>query len=280
MKKIIMSAVLALFFIACSFKGTQQSISKAFNADKFQIIALENNQSLSFDELIDELAGFEIVLVGEKHDELAHHIMEERIYKALSARKKLAVVLEMLSVEKQAKINAAKEQNVSKEGLLNAIAWEKGWNERLYRPLVESVFYSKDELLAGNVSRAKIAEIFKDKLSLEGEKSTALSVREKIKHIIAANHRVDLSDENKSKMLDGFVWVQLFKDRQMAQVLEMSNLDALLFAGRFHTDKSIGVPLHLQDLKSKKSVASVMLGIDESDKDFLRADYVVLFEKN
>lgn len=280
MKKNIMSAVLALFFIACSFKGTQQSISKAFNADKFQIIALENNQSLSFDELIDELAGFEIVLVGEKHDELAHHIMEERIYKALSARKKLAVVLEMLSVEKQAKINEAKEQNVSKEGLLNAIAWEKGWNERLYRPLVESVFYSKDELLTGNVSRAKIAEIFKDKLSLKGEKSTALSVREKIKHIIAANHKVDLSDENKSKMLDGFVWVQLFKDRQMAQVLEMSNLDALLFAGRFHTDKSIGVPLHLQDLKSKKSVASVMLGIDESDKDFLRADYVVLFEKN
>ena len=280
MKKIILSAILALFLAACSFKGTQQRISKALNANEFQIIALENNQSLSFDKFIGILSTFDIVLVGEKHDELAHHIMEERIYKALSAHEKLAVVLEMLSVDKQSKIDAAKEQNVSKNELLSTLAWEKGWNESLYSPLVQSVFYSKDELLAGNISRGKIAEIFKDKLTLKGDKSVALNVREKIKKIIAANHRVDLKDENKSKMLDSFVWVQLFKDRQMAQVLETANTQALLFAGRYHTDKSIGVPLHFRDIGTKKSFTSVMLGVDESDKDFLQADFLVLFKKN
>lgn len=280
MKKIFFYILLAFILNACTFKGTQQTISKSFNANEFEIISLKDNKSLNFNEFINILNQFDLVLVGEKHDELAHHLMEEKIYKALSERKKLDVILEMLSIDKQEKINQAKALNVSSNKLLKAIDWEKNWNEKLYFPLVKMIFYSKDELKAGNISRAKITEIFKNKSELEGTKSTNLKVKEKIKKIIAYNHKVDLNDTNKSKMLDDFVRVQLAKDRQMAQTLIDASNDALLFAGRYHTDKSIGVPLHLEDLKTSKSFAVVMLGIDERDKDLSQADFVILFKKN
>lgn len=278
MKKVLFLGLLLVFMAGCSFK--QEAVNKgALNAEKLSIYDLENNQSLSFDEFIDELVKFDIVLVGEKHDELTHHLFEERIYQALSEKKKLNVVFEMLSTDKQGKIDAARANTeLDVRDLNTSIDWERGWDWRLYGPLVQMVFYSKDDMSGGNISRAEIKTIYEGVQPLNGVKSTSAKVKESILQIIAANHKMDTNSQRKA--LEKLTEIQLFKDRRMADVLVHSKESALLIAGRYHTDKSIGVPLHIEDFQSPKSVAVLMLGIDESDKDFSRGDFLVLFEGN
>lgn len=279
MKKVLFLGLLLVFVVGCSFKQNGDLRKEKANADKFIIYSLENNQSLSFDELVDKLSKFDIVLLGEKHDELIHHLFEERIYKALSEKKKLNVVFEMLSTNKQSKIDTARANTELKAEDLNAsIDWEKGWDWKLYGPLVQMVFYSKDNISGGNISRAEIKTIYEGVQPLNGIKSTSLEVKEKILQIIAASHKMDTKTQRKA--LEKLTEIQLFKDRRMADVLVHSKESALLVAGRYHTDKSIGVPLHIEDFQSGKSVAVLMLGIDDNDKDFSRGDFLVLFEEN
>ncbi len=278
MKRLFYVLSLSLFFTACS---TWQHFAKdEWNEDEFVIYASKDKQSVNFNDFIELLNTYDIILLGEKHDEKAHHWAQYTIIKTLSQKAELNVVFEMLSTDKQGKIDKAKmtKEQIKAGDLSKAIDWEKGWKYEDYQAIVELAFYGDMKLSAGNISREEIKTIYKGAQQLNGFVSTKDEVKEMIKNIIASAHKVDTNESKNLELLDKLVQIQQYKDRRMADILTQSKEKAVLIAGRYHADKRIGVPLHIQDYKSSKKVLVVAFSSDKKDLEFKEADYIWLFK--
>ena len=281
MKNIFCLFFLSLLFSACSLIQDKAFAEKGLKNNTFNIISSQSKQKLSFDEFIDLLSAYDIILLGEKHDEYTHHLAEYMIIKALSQKEHINVVFEMLSTDKQSKINKAKadKKNIKPRNLAKTIEWEKSWKWKDYQSIVELVFYEDIKMSAGNISRAEISTIYQGAQQLKGFISTKNEVKEMIKKIIVNNHKMDINDTKNLDLLDKFVQIQQYKDRRMADILVQSKEKAVLIAGRHHIDKRIGVPLHIQDFKSPKKVLAVIFCESEKDIEFTEADLIWLFKK-
>ena len=245
------------------------------------MINLENNQTISYDKFINELLQNDIIMLGEAHTDEYHHFMQNKIINDLYRFKNLSVVFEMLGVDKQKFIDIAKKNalNLEPKELAKAIKWEKRWDYNYYKDIVESVFYSDMEFIAGNITDDEIKTIYKGAAPLNGVVSTTNEVKDKLFDIIKVSHKFNDDDnETISKMVE----IQQFKDRRMADKLVHSSKLAILIAGRNHTDKTIGVPLHIIDFNKSKKFSSVGLGYECEEVEIEsknEQDYLIKFNK-
>ncbi|CZE50287.1 ChaN family lipoprotein [Campylobacter geochelonis] len=281
MKKFI-TLLFLLIFTGCAINEPLRN--RTLNDEKIAIIDTKTNKSIPYSTFIDKIQKHNIILLGEYHEIPNHMAMEVRIFKSLNELQNLDVVFEMLSSDKQAKINEAKAKQILPNELKNAIDWDEKWDYRNYGELVESVFYSNSNLIAGNLSKDEINTIFNGALPIYGKFSTADEIKKALKTFVATSHKLE-NDEKNSALLDKFVQVQLYKDRRMADKLVHSKTKSLLIAGQIHASKTVGVYNHILDFDLKKSVVSVMLG-DEKSFDLLNAqsaikafcDYYIVFK--
>lgn len=272
MKKISFLVFMLIVFSGCVQKQIQ--IPKEYNA--FKIINLENNQTISYDKFINELLKNDIVMLGEVHTDRYHHFIQNKIILDLHKFRNLSVVFEMLESDKQSFINKAKQNSSNIKDVKKAIKWGK-WDYNLYKNIVESVFYSDMEFMTGNISKDEINTIYEGAMPLNGVVSTTKDVKDKLFNIIKNYHSIN-DDEIIHKMVE----IQQFKDRRMADRLVNSTNLAILIAGRNHTDKTVGVPLHVIDFNKNKKFSSVGLGYDcEKNEPHTKKeqDYLILFKK-
>ncbi|WP_157943548.1 ChaN family lipoprotein [Campylobacter blaseri] len=250
MNKCIFLVVPFLFF-GCSSLNTPNSLEQI----TFNIINNNTSKEISFNEFIDEILKYDIVLIGEEHNNHKHILVETKIIEALNSKKDVEVVLEMMSVDKQIKIDNAKINGYENKNLLKEIDWSDSWDKSYYKRLVLFIFNSKIDLVAGNLSKSEIQTIFNGAYPLQGKASTTFQVKEKIKDmIIDTSHKID-----DTKTIDKFVQIQQYKDRRMADKLVSSNKTAILIAGKYHTRKDIGIPLHIEDFNKSKTFISIGL---------------------
>ncbi|WP_169764281.1 ChaN family lipoprotein [Campylobacter mucosalis] len=231
-----------------------------------KIIDIKQNKQISFDELIKHINKAEILLLGEEHNNFNHAVARVAILENFITTQ-TNVVLEMIDVSKQDLINKTP-KTMPNDSLKNAINWDSKWDYRYYKTLVELAFYNAN-LKAGNLSKAEITTIYNGAMPLKGEISTTSEVKELIKQAILLHHNMD------SELADKLVSIQQYKDRRMADILQVSQDRAVLVAGNLHIFKNIGVPLHLIDFKNKKSV--IVVALDNSDEIYLNnnlADFV------
>lgn len=81
-----------------------------------------------------------------------------------------------------------------------------------------------------------------------------------------------MSDEILNKM----VQIQQFKDRRMAEKSYLkSKHQAVLIAGRNPVDKDFGVPLHIDDYRSGKSV--VVIGMSFKNDPLKKIDKLIMW---
>ena len=269
--------VFCLSFIFLFFGCAESKISpENLNEQNLRIINTRTKAALNYDKFINELIKYDIVLIGELHENKAHQAAELKIINSLKKHKKLDVVFEMISSDKQAKIDATKAAGVSKNTLENAIGWSKRWDYAFYQDLIESVFYSDANLIGGNLSKGEIDTIFNGAYPLNGHLSTTDEVRNNIKKIVTTMHGKDkIKDE---RLLEALVQIQQYKDRRMADKLVHSKNLAVLIAGKFHTDKNIGVPLHIMDFAANKKFIVVTLGYEGEEPNPQEADFILLFK--
>ena len=266
-----------VFLTGCAQKYTQ--VPADYSA--FEVINLENNQTISYDKFINELLQNDIIMLGEAHTDEYHHFMQNKIINDLYKFKNLSVVFEMLGVDKQKFIDITKKNalNLEAKELAKAIKWEKRWDYNYYKDIVESVFYSDMEFIAGNITDDEIKTIYKGAAPLNGVVSTTNEVKDKLFDIIKVSHKFNDDDnETISKMVE----IQQFKDRRMADKLVHSSKLAILIAGRNHTDKTIGVPLHIIDFNKSKKFSSVGLGYECEEVEIEsknEQDYLIKFNK-
>ena len=71
------------------------------------IISMERNQIVTFAEMIEEIKNERVIFIGEKHDNLHHHLAQLQVVKGLSAKGvKVAIGLEMFRADSQQALDA------------------------------------------------------------------------------------------------------------------------------------------------------------------------------
>lgn len=244
------------------------------HADLGRIVDLASGRTIDPEQLLDRLARVERVLVGEQHDNPDHHALQLWLLRELfRLRPQGSVLMEMLNPDQQNKVDQA--QTTARAGQaitdpFNTLAWQPGWDWSLYGPLVMHQLRQPYPLLAANLDRAEIMQIYRQRPTLGGERSGAGEVQERLLADIRESHCGLLPDSQLPAMLA----VQQQRDRRMAEALLAAPQPSLLLAGAFHVRKDLGVPLHLADLGAQDGSAVLILAEVGRSVDASMADYV------
>lgn len=281
MKKYLSILTLVFVFSACASKssgGIQANLEHLDKLENGAIFAVKDNasdQNITYEALIEKLKSYDIIILGELHEDTNHHVAELSIVKDLAQFGQIDVAFEMLSTDRQKFIDKARKNkaNIQPEGLEKALHWQEEWYWPDYKDLISYVFYSNNGFYAANLDENEMNQIYEGKKlkALSGKLSTTKELQKKLKDLINSFHA--MSDEASNV----FVELQMRKDRSMAQtVLKLKN-PAVLVAGAFHASKDIGVPVHIKDLAPGKKVAVIALSPDSMSDASKEADFVFEF---
>ena len=244
------------------------------HADLGRIVDLASGRTIDPEQLLDRLALAERVLVGEQHDNPDHHALQLWLLRELSRlRPQGSVLMEMLNPDQQNKVDQARTAARAGQAItdpFDTLAWQPGWDWSLYGPLVMHQLRQPYPLLAANLDRAEIMQIYRQRPVLGGERSGAAEVQERLLADIRESHCGLLPDSQLPAMLA----VQQQRDRRMAEALLAAPQPSLLLAGAFHVRKDLGVPLHLADLSAQAGSAVLILAEVGRAVDATMADYV------
>lgn len=244
------------------------------HAQQGQIVELASGQVITPQQLVERLAWASRVLVGEQHDNPDHHALQLWLSRELAAqRPQGSLLLEMLNPDQQARVvQVQTEAGVGRvpQDTFAALAWNPGWDWGLYGALVQYQVRQPYPLLAANLDRAEIMQIYQARPTLQGTASTAPAVQEKLQADIRESHCGLLPESQIPAMLA----VQQHRDRRMAERLLVAPQPAMLLAGAFHVRKDLGVPLHLADLGAGQgNVVLILAEVGKQPADD-SADYV------
>lgn len=226
------------------------------HAELGQIRELRTGQVLTPEQLVQRLAVAPRVLVGEQHDNPDHHALELWLLRALEQqRPQGSLLLEMLEPAQQTRVDALKPSATLPVDLVQALQWQSGWDWALYGPIVRHALAQPYPVLAANLDRDEVREIYRQVPKLQGPRATASTVTEALLDQVREGHCGLLPESQMPAMLA----VQQQRDRRIAQRLVQAPTPAMLLAGAYHVRKDMGVPLHLLDLGVEKGTQVLML---------------------
>lgn len=231
--------------------------------------------ALTATELVVKLGDAPLVIIGEEHTNLHHHHIEQWLLEKLASRRPQgSVLMEMIDVSQQDGVNRVKQESlsgtpVSASRAAETMRWNSGWPWELYRGVVMTAIEGKYPLLAANISRQKVNELYKYPTFPRGERSSRSQVHETLSAIIFLMHGGQIEGEQ----LNAMMAIQQHRDRFMAEQLRKAPRPALLIAGGYHAAKDIGAPLHLADLNAEKPVV-LILTTEGTTITAKQADYI------
>lgn len=272
MKKIGLLAA-AFLLSAC---GMGQHTQTIHTVPQDNIVDLHSGQKLTPQQLLDKLRDRPRVIVGEKHDNLQHHQIEQWLVESLPRqRTQGSVLMEMITPSQQDKVNAVKDQlkqgkTLTGQQITEQTAWQKGWKWELYSGVTTAALAGSYPLLSANLDRSEIKKFYEHPLAVTGALSTQPSVREAIAKTIEESHGGKLEPKQAEAMLA----IQQQRDRRMAESLLAAPTPALLIVGGYHANRALGVPLHVEDIAPMTELTVVMLAeegvkVDKSNADFV-----------
>ena len=236
-----------------------------------QIRDLHSGQVLTAQQLLARLAEPDRVIVGEQHDNADHHAAQLWLLRSLGElRPQGSLLLEMLTPDQQAKVNAVRQSASPPSDLPGALAWQEGWDWNLYGPIVRFALTQPYPLLAANLDNGEIRAFYRNPPGLSGKRSNAEAVKTTLLGQISDSHCGLLPDSQMPAMLA----VQQQRDRRMAEVLLSAPTPSLLLAGAWHARKDVGVPLHVVDVSESRAPTVLMLAEQGDEVTEAMADYV------
>ncbi|MHA6495459.1 ChaN family lipoprotein [Pseudomonas borbori] len=237
------------------------------------IVDLRSGRHLTAQQLLESLAVAPRVLIGERHDNPDHHALQLWLLEALAVqREQGSLLLEMLTPDQQIKVDEVRRQIAAGQqidDLPQALAWQTGWDWALYGPIVSHALHQPYPLLAANLERAEVVQIYKHPSAASSSVATAY-VRDTLLEQIRLAH-CDLLPENQ---LPAMLAVQLQRDRRMAEAVLAAPEPSLLLAGAYHVRRDLGVPLHLHDPDARATNRVLIFAEVGQPVSASQADYV------
>lgn len=283
-------ATLCLLLAACGNVGREIAWTHALERDHVlagHIWSTAEAEFIDADRLYRELARADFILLGERHDNQDHHLLQASAIKALTRLgRRPAVAFEMID-ESQAealRIHLAS-QSASMEGLGPAIGWEKtGWPDwSFYRPIAEAARAAGLAMRPANLPRDRIREAVRSgPASVPEPARSRLALEQPLAAEVRAAMATDIADAHcnmlPQSLLPGMVFAQRLRDAVMADsLLAAGGEGAVLIAGNGHVRNDRGVPLHLGARAPERSVATLAF-IEVDAKRSSPRDYELPFD--
>ena len=213
-------------------------------------------------EALDRLPRADVVLLGEVHDNAAHHLMQAR---AIGAIKPVALVFEMLTPERAAQVPADRSDAATVEA---ALGWNaSGWPDfAMYHPIFLAA--PKARIYGGDVPRADI------RVALDFGAAQAFGAeagRYGLNADLPATERAAREEEQAVahcralplNMLPGMVEAQRLRDASLAQAVVQALAETggpvVVITGAGHARRDRGVPAVLALAAPDASVLSLGL---------------------
>ena len=212
---------------------------------------------------IDRAIAARLVLLGEIHDNLDHHRLQERVLAAmLKAGRSPSLAMEQFDREHQRALDTAREQGLrDPERVADAGRFDrKGWNWPLYRPLVARALDAGLPLLAANVSREDARALVKSGKPAAGLAPAEPGLRASLEQDIVNGH---CGHRPPPALLAGMVEAQRARDAQLAAALARADArGAVLIAGAGHVRRDRGAPAYLPPELRQASLAVAFLEVE------------------
>ncbi|SNC63894.1 Uncharacterized iron-regulated protein [Marinobacter sp. es.048] len=237
-----------------------------------RLVQPENNTVLSPEELAQQLADVDVVVVGEYHGHHGSHLLQSRLQMALFRQQPQQVLsMEQFNLDRQDELNHYLQGEIGETEMIeDAEAWD---NYRAsYRPLVE--FARRQVLLViaanapANVVRCvgrkgpdyldRISDTLKQKLPADPFMDTP-AYREKFMAAIGASHQ---ADNTMSERMENTYKAQLLRDNTMATRIlqaraEHPEYQVLHLTGTFHSEDGLGTVALLKQREPKLSIVVI-----------------------
>ena len=206
------------------------------------------------DAMVAAIVRLDIVLFGEVHDNPAQHALRAEIVgKALDQGARPALAFEQFDRNVQARIDAALASKPSSadaflDTLFPGNTRPKGWQWRLYAPLIEFALKYDLPIVAANLSRADATKVSMGGVDavfdgptqkmLGLDRTIAPNVSDEQRRAIKDGHCNALPDDGVTAMASA----QLARDAVLAESLRVNtSRGVILFAGNGHTRRDVGV---------------------------------------
>jgi uncharacterized iron-regulated protein len=190
-----------------------------------------------------------LLLLGEQHDEPAHHEQEQAMVQALAGRGVLAALA--LEMADSGASTAGLRTQASEGEVRRALRWDgEGWRWSDYAPAVVAAVSAGVPVVGVNLERAGLRATMGD-ASLDATLPPGAIQAQR--QAIRDGH-CGLLPENQ---IAPMTRMQIARDRHMAATLAglaVPGKTVLLIAGAGHVDPQLGVPQHLPKGLASKSV--------------------------
>jgi uncharacterized iron-regulated protein len=229
--------------------------------------------------LVTRLALADFLLLGERHDNADHHLLQAEVLRSLIALgRRPAVGFEMFGLDDASAIaNHLAFAPNDAAGLGRAVNWNKrGWPDwAIYQPIAEAALQAKLRIVATNLPLATVRKMSRDGLAaLEPSVRRELGLDRPLSESMFASMAADIRDAHcgyaSEESVKAMVDVQRARDAQMAQsLIAASNRDgAILVAGAGHVRNDYGIPLYLSAKAPGKQLISIaFLEVDNQKPD-------------
>jgi len=262
-------------------------VTASLRVENPQLYDLSENRSISLKQLAVELKTKKIVLVGEHHNNIRHHINQLEVIRALhEAGAKVAVGMEMFRSDSQKYLGqwvAGKIPEKEFEKIYYA-NWNYNWS--LYRPILQYARENRIPVLGLNVSRKITRQVAR-----QGFQSLNKEQRGKLKDVACRVDKVymDFIKRAYGAHAHGNLNFEYFCESQLVwdSIMAINSLDyirnnpdstVVLIAGNGHVWKG-GIPAQLNN-RSFTAYAVILPeipGVVEKNTISLRdTDYIFL----
>jgi len=229
--------------------------------------------------LVARLARADFILLGERHDNPDHHLLQAEVLRSVIAvGRRPAVGFEMFGLDDTTAIAdhlAAAPNDAT--GLGRAVNWnERGWPDwAMYQPIAAAALEAKLRIVATNLPLATARKMSRDGMTaLEPRVVRDLSLDRPPSESVLAAMAGDIRDSHcgyaSEESVKAMVGVQRARDAQMAQsLIAAGDPDgAILVAGAGHVRNDYGIPIYLSAKAPGKQVISIaFLEVDNQKTD-------------
>jgi len=247
------------------------------NAQNFDAFKFYNKKSkeVSSKNLIKELADYDVIFIGEHHDNSINHWLEKRLTEALFEKKNGQIILgaEMFERDNQQSLNSYLAGKIDAKNLKDSVRLWKNY-ETDYRPLVDFAKDKKLNFIATNVPRKYASQTSKNGINslnelpeVEKKFIAKLPIEVTLETPGYKEMKSLMGDHVDEMKLMNFISAQAIKDATMAESI-FQNLQSgktfIHYNGDYHSKQYGGIYWYLK--KKNPNLKIAVISVFESEK--------------
>ena len=263
-------------YIFLTFFIFQISFLNAQEIKPFQFYN-EKGKTVKFDKMIKDLANYDVVFIGEHHNNSINHWLQLQITKALSGKKnnQLTLGAEMFERDNQSQLNDYLSGKLDEKVLKDSMRlWQNFTTD--YKPLVDFAKDKKLKFIATNIPRRYASIVAKkglDSLNTVTEKEKSWMMKLPVEVTLDTPgypEMVEMMGDHAGPNAMDFVAAQAVKDATMAESI-FKNLEKgklfIHYNGDYHSKEFGGTVWYLKKLNPNLKIA--VISVFESEDENL-----------